>query len=824
VCLASPQNAQAVASQAVETDDRQLDDAEHEALEGSVLAGRYRVARVVTIGASTILVDAIDLANDGQVSVKIVQPEHARGDEFRRKFGLLAEVSGALTHPNIASVSDWGEIELGGESTVFWVVDALGGGSLRDLLDRGRLLAPGQALVVGLEACRALDAAHQKGLFHTELTPSKMVFGTDRRLRIIDFGMARLLASSTWQDAATVPTHIARYCSPEQALGLPIDAKTDVYALALILIEAVTGAVPFSADSTVATMAGRVDKLLPVSADLGAMASVLERAGRPESGDRFTAAEFGRALVQIAPRLAKPEPIPIIATGAFDTTALRRPTDPTGGLERPAPVAPLAGLGENGPSTTPPADPSLADPSFGDASFDDGVGSLAPIVDGDDLHFIDEIDQIDELDLAEPNLGERVQEAALVAPSDPAGLIPEPEVLDVSDVVDADAIDGIDAAADPDEANDSDEVELEADDSVPGTEEMSLVDVAQAEIAGHETTVIAVVEGSNDSEIAGDQQRIYDDEAPSRRRHGPKVALALVLVAGLAALGYAASLLLQPKSFEVPSLAGVDESAALNQILDNDWEISTERDRSNAFPEVDMVIRTVPGPGVELEEGESFTLVLSDGPEFRQLPELDQLPFEAAVSALAGLDLIGAEAPERVYSEDLPVGSVISWRVLGDANAELRAGADVLPGETIEMVLSQGPEPRVAPTVVGLSIEDATAALGALQLSVERGDDVFSDDVPAGLILSQTPVAGELLARDAAVRVELSKGPDVVAFPSLEGLLLVDAETVLAENGFTVGSLLGTTEGTFVQASVDGQNIEPGTALRRGQTVDLIFL
>ena len=78
---------------------------------------------------------------------------------------------------------------------MYAVVEYLAGGSLRDLFDRGRYLDPSQALVVGLEACRGLDFAHRKGLVHTELTPSKLVFGDDRRLRIVDFGLARLLGA-----------------------------------------------------------------------------------------------------------------------------------------------------------------------------------------------------------------------------------------------------------------------------------------------------------------------------------------------------------------------------------------------------------------------------------------------------------------------------------------------------------------------------------------------------------------------------------------------------------------------------------------------------
>ena len=136
------------------------------------------------------------------------------------------------------------------------------------------------------------------------------------------------------------------------------------------------------------------------------------------------------------------------------------------------------------------------------------------------------------------------------------------------------------------------------------------------------------------------------------------ILLIILLLAGLGALGYAASLLLQTKSFEVPALAGVPEDEALNQIAGNGWEIDTLRERSDTFPELDTVIRTMPGAGVELDEGEPFTLVLSDGPEFRTLPELEGLPFDAALAQLAGLGLNGVEGPERLFSETIETESI----------------------------------------------------------------------------------------------------------------------------------------------------------------------
>lgn len=761
-----------------------------------MLADRYRVARVVSWGASTVLIDAIDQSNERQVNLKIVRPELALQDEFRTKFNRLAEISNALTHPNIASVSDWGEIDFQGEPTVYWTVDALGGGSMRDLLDRGRLLEPGQALVVGLEACRALDAAHQKGLFHTEITPSKMVFGADRRLRVVDFGMARLLAEGAWADAATVPTDVARYASPEQALGLPVDAKTDVYALALVMIEAVTGGVPFFADSTVATLASRVDKLMPVSADLGALASVLERAGRPESADRFTAAEFGRALVEIAPKLPKPAPIPIVSTGMFDSTAasaaLRRPTDPTGGIERPAPVTELERVG---------VDAAIAETELPETELPE---TEAPEIGPADAVIETEAEL--EAELA-TGIEDRRED--------------DPAVDDLRIIGDVEVATEPEVDIEPDTDIDSD-IEPDIEPEPTPTEAMPVNEVLAAQGAGVETTDIARVEAVPQS--AADAA-LYDEEAEQRkRRKGPIVLLVVILLAGLAGLGYAYTLLTAPKSFEVPELAGVPEAQAMNQIAGNDWQITTVEERSDTFPEPDTVIRTEPAAGVELEENEPFTLVLSAGPEFRTLPEVNELSFEAAVTTLSDLGLRASEVPERVFSEDVPLGSVVSWRVDGDADSTMQAGSEILPGETILLTLSAGPEPRSVPEVVGATVADATASLDELRLVLAEGDALFSDTAPVGQIVAQSPEPGTELERDGTVTVQVSLGPDVIEFPELEGLSFDDAQALLAETGFQIGTLLGTTNGNFVQATIDGVDVVPGTEFERGQVIDFIFL
>ena len=198
-------------------------------------------------------------------------------------------------------------------------------------------LEPSQALVVGLEACRALAAAHERGIAHTELTPSKLVFGTDRRLRIVDFGMAELIGRAAWAEPATVATHVARYASPEQALGLDVGPKTDVYALALCLLEAVTGsgAVRLGLDGLNACCPRR-----QVDARFGRhrLAGVGHRTCGAAGGcGSFHCRRIrSTALVQAAEKLPRPEPIPIVAAALLEPADMRRPSDPTGGVERPA--------------------------------------------------------------------------------------------------------------------------------------------------------------------------------------------------------------------------------------------------------------------------------------------------------------------------------------------------------------------------------------------------------------------------------------------------------------------------------------------------------
>src|SRR5688500_3297160 len=246
------------------------------AVAGRVLGGRYAVGPALGVGASATVHEAIDTTLGRRVAVKVLHAALAADEGFLARFRAEARAAAALSHPNILRVYDWGE----GPEQPWLVSELMTGGSLRDMLDRGHLLTVAQARRLGSEAASALDHAHRRGLVHRDIKPANLLFDEDGRVVIADFGLARALAEAAVTEPSGALLGTARYASPEQARGLSVDGRADVYALALVLSEAVTGKVPFSADTTIATLMARVGNALPPPVEMGPLTPALARAGR----------------------------------------------------------------------------------------------------------------------------------------------------------------------------------------------------------------------------------------------------------------------------------------------------------------------------------------------------------------------------------------------------------------------------------------------------------------------------------------------------------------------------------------------------------------
>ena len=267
---------------------------------GRVLGKRYRLLSALGTGASAHVYLAEDVSLQRHVAVKVLQPGLATDEAFLKRFRAEARSVASLNHPHVLRVFDWGEDPDG----PYLVLEYLGGGSLRDLLDRDIRLSLSQAAQLGTEVAQGLAYAHLRGLVHRDIKPANLLFDEEGRVRVADFGVARALAEAAWTEPAGAMVGTARYISPEAAEGKPVDGRADVYSLALVLYEAVTGTVPFVTDTTMGTLAARIGQPLPHDDALGPLDDVLARAAAPDVASRLDAAGLAARLGALAAALA----------------------------------------------------------------------------------------------------------------------------------------------------------------------------------------------------------------------------------------------------------------------------------------------------------------------------------------------------------------------------------------------------------------------------------------------------------------------------------------------------------------------------------------
>ncbi len=241
---------------------------------GRVVGGRYRLLAPIGAGASSQVFAAVDTRLGRRVAVKVLHPMLASDGSFLRRFRAEARLAASLDHPHVMRVFDWGEEEGG----PYLVLELLTGGSLRGLLDTGARLSHAQVASLGSEAAAGMAYAHRRGIIHRDIKPGNLLFDDEGHLRIADFGVARAIAEAALTEPLGAIFGTARYASPEQANGSALDDRTDVYSLALVLYEALTGRVPFAADTVSGTLMARVDSTLPPARRA--------RSPRPDPGSR----------------------------------------------------------------------------------------------------------------------------------------------------------------------------------------------------------------------------------------------------------------------------------------------------------------------------------------------------------------------------------------------------------------------------------------------------------------------------------------------------------------------------------------------------------
>jgi serine/threonine-protein kinase len=211
-----------------------------------MLAGRYELSQRVGVGGMA----DVYLANDTQlhrnVALKILHAQYAGDEAFVERFRREAQAAAKVQHANIVQIYDWGRE---GDFN-FIVMEYVEGHSLKDRLAEDGPLEIMEACRIAHDVLSALAYAHRAGLVHRDIKPGNILLGEDDKVQVTDFGIARAEATSTMTQTGTI-LGTAYYLSPEQAQGLPLDGRSDIYSVGVVLYEMITGRRPFEGDSPV---------------------------------------------------------------------------------------------------------------------------------------------------------------------------------------------------------------------------------------------------------------------------------------------------------------------------------------------------------------------------------------------------------------------------------------------------------------------------------------------------------------------------------------------------------------------------------------------
>jgi serine/threonine protein kinase len=224
----------------------------------TVLDDRYDVVRPLGSGGMGEVYLARDRVLGRDVALKVLRKQYTGDAEFAERFKREAMSAASLSHPNIIQVYDRGETE---EGASYIAMEYVPGGTLKERISREGPLEAADAAGIGAQVAEALGAAHDRGMVHRDIKPQNVLLAARGGAKVVDFGIARAGSSATISRTGSV-MGTAGYMSPEQALGKPATPKSDLYSLGVVLYEALTGELPYTADNPIAVSMKHVNEPL----------------------------------------------------------------------------------------------------------------------------------------------------------------------------------------------------------------------------------------------------------------------------------------------------------------------------------------------------------------------------------------------------------------------------------------------------------------------------------------------------------------------------------------------------------------------------------
>ena len=638
----------------------------------TVFSGRYELHRQVARGGMADVYLARDQLLDRPVAVKVLFNEFADDPSFVERFRREAQAAGNLNHPNIVGVYDWGEEK----GTYFIVMEYVEGRSLADILRTQGALHPDRAAEIATDVAAALGFAHRNGLVHRDVKPGNVLVTANGHIKVADFGIATaMVGSQTELTQAGTVMGTASYFSPEQAQGRPVDPRSDLYALGIVLYEMLLGKPPFVGDSPVAVAYQHVQESPPPL--------------------RASGAAVAESLEAITLKLLAKNPVNRYPTAEDLRSDLRRYREGAHNLR--SATNPELGLRGPGPAGPPPVDYGGGSRNRRDdgwrrtALFFVGLAALVVALGYAVMEFFDTLG-VNEESPVTSEAQDRVEVPTLIG----MAMDGAREVLK--------------------DAKLSVQMDYEINNEFPENTVFDQEPAAGTRIEQAETVRLWVSQGTGPmvllnvvGDVQGDALRdleamglvvdvyeredpvvplgqVVDQNPPSGAPVEPGTRIVIFVSSG-------------PPVERIPDLANRPVLDAMNIIVQLGWKASTIEEYSDEVVK-GYVLRTEPLSRTELSPGEEVVIVVSSGPAPVAVPPVVSLTQDSATTALQE---VGFEV--NVRFESLPAnspndGRVISQSPLPDEEVDLGTAVTIVIGEA-----ELAPETTVAPETTSTLVE-----------------------------------------------------------------------------------------------------------------------